>query len=66
MALGTAKDGQCNQENTLNKSEKSLIDSMPTSNSMEEINSKKGKIGNECLHKVLWTVVCLSNEKPRV
>lgn len=53
MALGTAKDGQCNQENTLNKSEKSLIDSTPTSNSMDEINSKKGKIGMECLHKVL-------------
>ncbi len=42
MALETANDGQCNQENALNKSEKSLIDSMPTSNAMDENNPKKG------------------------
>lgn len=44
MALGQAKDGQCNQESTLNKSEKSLIDPMPTSNAMDENNPKKGRI----------------------
>lgn len=43
MALETANDGQCNQENTLNKSEKLHIDSMPTAN-VDENNLKKGKI----------------------
>ncbi|KAJ6648615.1 Clustered mitochondria protein like [Pseudolycoriella hygida] len=42
MALGTTNDGQCNEENTLNQSEKLHIDSMPTSNAMEEIHLKNG------------------------
>lgn len=52
MALETVKDGQCNQENTLNNIEKSHMDSMPTSNATDEINPKKGKIENEFFRRV--------------
>lgn len=62
MALGTANDGQCNQENTLNKSEKSHIDPMPTSNAMDENNPKKGRIRIECVLKVFNLIVALFNE----
>lgn len=42
MALGTANDAQCKPENASNKSEKSHIESMPTSNVMDENQSIKG------------------------